>query len=527
MSLDSQANTQLAIVELDTTSNKRPIKIDDLRARKTDELIIAMVGPIGSGCSKSADKIISLLKDDYGYSQVVYHKVSDVITKNAALVGIDIPGSLDADERVSRLQDAGNKLRDKFLDDYLSAKIIENIATHRLEHDGFKKAEGGNLVPEPLRHAHVIDSLKNPAELSLLREVYGDMLWVIGVFAPEGIRKNRLKNLEGWAESKISALFDRDNKQEWHYGQGVRDTFFQADFFIRNDGENDTKLEQTLERSLEIIFGFPVHTPKPDESAMYSAYSAAAQSACLSRQVGASIVSANGELIGVGWNDVPAFEGGLYSPAHGNNDHRCYMWSQHVCHNDKKKQALYKEIFDALQGSQLLKDAATKEQTTEALKDTDIRQLIEYSRAVHAEMEAIISVARGNKAGLTGSTLYCTTFPCHSCARHILASGITKVVYIEPYPKSLAIELHYDAISVDEKDLGKKLVFLQFEGVSPRNMLRLFKPHEVKRKNKDTGKLVDFDKKKAHPLGSVSVDDFSTHEKRVLTRLKDLESEPA
>lgn len=215
--------------------------------------------------------------------------------------------------------------------------------------------------------------------------------------------------------------------------------------------------------------------------------------------------------------------GGLYGPDNGKNDHRCYKWGRRVCHNDRKKTLLYEDVFTALRKAGLLSTAATLESATDVLKKTDISQLIEYSRAVHAEMEALLSVARGNKAGLQGATLYCTTFPCHSCARHILTSGITKVVYIEPYPKSLATELHRDAISVNEKDVGKKLIFLQYEGVSPRNMLRLFKTHEIRRK--DAGKLVDFNKKKAHPLDSVSVDDFSTHEKRVLSRLKHLEDE--
>ncbi|MDN3612645.1 hypothetical protein QWZ16_23945 [Vibrio ostreicida] len=26
-------------------------------------------------------------------------------------------------------------------------------------------------------------------------------------------------------------------------------------------------------------------------------------------------------------------------------------------------------------------------------------------------------------------------FPCHNCAKHIVASGIKRVVYVEPYPK--------------------------------------------------------------------------------------------
>jgi deoxycytidylate deaminase len=30
------------------------------------------------------------------------------------------------------------------------------------------------------------------------------------------------------------------------------------------------------------------------------------------------------------------------------------------------------------------------------------------------------------------------SFPCHMCARHIIATGLREVVYIEPYPKSVA-----------------------------------------------------------------------------------------
>jgi deoxycytidylate deaminase len=352
--------------------------------------------------------------------------------------------------------------------------------------------------------------------------VYGDMLWVFGVFAPEDVRKDRLKNFERWDENRAAELFERDSKQEWHFGQGVRDTFFQADFFVRNDGENTEALAATLRRHLEVMFGTPVHTPTQDESAMYSAHAAASRSACLSRQVGAAIVSEAGELLGVGWNDVPKFAGGLYSFEDGTNDHRCFKWGGRVCHNDERKSALYEDIVDELGRAGLMKDTATRAKAISVLSATDIRQLIEFSRSVHAEMSALISVARAGKPGLQRASLYCTTFPCHSCARHLLAAGIRKVVYVEPYPKSLALNLHRDATSSNGKDREEKMVLEQYEGVSPRNLLRLFKPAELRRKI--DGRLIDFDPRFAHPLSSVSVDDFSTHEKRVLSRLRDLES---
>src|SRR5579871_385409 len=61
--------------------------------------------------------------------------------------------------------------------------------------------------------------------------------------------------------------------------------------------------------------------------------------------------------------------------------------------------------------------------------------VIEYGRCVHAEMAAIVDAARRGVA-IAGCTLYTTTFPCHECARHIVAASIRQVVYIDPYPKS-------------------------------------------------------------------------------------------
>lgn len=66
--------------------------------------------------------------------------------------------------------------------------------------------------------------------------------------------------------------------------------------------------------------------------------------------------------------------------------------------------------------------------------DARVGNLIEFGRVVHAEMNAILAAARRGTA-VGGKSLYCTTFPCHGCARHIIGAGIAEVVYIEPYPR--------------------------------------------------------------------------------------------
>ena len=118
----------------------------------------------------------------------------------------------------------------------------------------------------------------------------------------------------------------------------------------------------------------------------------------------------------------------------------------------------------------------------DVLKKSSISDLTEFGRVVHAEMEAILSCGR-NGIPTKDSTLYCTTFPCHNCAKHIVASGIKRVVYVEPYPKSRALELHDDSIVLigeseeennEKSEMENKVIFEPFIGVGSRRFLDLF-----------------------------------------------------
>jgi deoxycytidylate deaminase len=487
--------------------------------RRTDELVLAVVGPVGSGGSLVAELLAEILKTDFGYA-VSPHKLSEIILESGPRLGEDMPAVGQGADRVAGLQTAGNLLRRKFGDDYVAAKCVEKIARWR-DKEATAQSAAGTPIAQRRRHVHILDSIKHPAEVRLLRDTYGDLFWMFGVFAPLEIRRVRLQHDKGIKQDELDRVIAHDYKETDAFGQRVRDTFFEADFFVRNDQSNDRRLRRDLGRYIEILFGLPAHTPTRDESAMYSAYSQAMGSACLSRQVGAAIVSADGELIGLGRNDVPRFKGGLYGTEDDDIDHRCFKWGSKICHNDRQKEALYDDIRKQLHTAGLLAPGATAATVRDAIAQTEVRDLIEYSRAVHAEMEAIISVARGEKAGLGGATLYSTTYPCHACARHIVASGIASVVYVEPYPKSRAFQLHNDAISESEGDLGKKLVFLQYNGVAPKHALRLFR-NGRDRKDK-AGQLVQVDRKAATPVVEISLDDYSTHERYVVADLSQKE----
>ena len=129
-----------------------------------------------------------------------------------------------------------------------------------------------------------------------------------------------------------------------------------------------------------------------------------------------------------------------------------------------------------------------KEPLRELLNSSRIKDITEYGRVVHAEMEAILACARSD-ISTKNAELYCTTFPCHNCAKHIVASGIKRVVYVEPYPKSRALDFHSDSITL-ELNGEESVRFEPFVGVGPRSFYDLFSTnlgagYPIKRKDPD------------------------------------------
>jgi len=488
-------------------NEERPY-IPNPEERYTDELVIGVVAPVGSGASTAASIIKEKFVEIYGYDTSSIVKMSDIIRSYSDKVNVDT-SSNDPYAAISSLQQAGSSLREKFGPKFLSDMAISTISAGRPRQ---KTALGTDAPMVNRRHVTVIDSIKNPHEVTRLRSVYGQSFWLLGIFSNEQVRSQRLKSRFDKAEDIAKAI--RIDEDEGHsYGQKVSKTMELADYFIRNSTDHIDNLEKSIIKFINIIMGIGINTPTVDERSMYAAAAAASRSACLSRQVGAVIVNADGEIIGTGTNDVPKFGGGLYDDM-ASHDSRCHMWKHKSCSNDQNKQILSYTIANSIEG---VVDSLNKDKIAKVVSE-NIKNLIEYSRAVHAEMEAIVSVARSGGRGIVGSTLYTTTYPCHSCARHVVAAGIHKVVYIEPYAKSLALDLHDDAISVHEGDKDK-VIFSQYEGVAPNNYLRIYK-NGLDRKVK--GRVLARKASEAVPLVREALDDFAVRELMSASKVKEI-----
>ncbi len=409
------------------------------------ELVLGLVGAVGTDLSRFASDLTSQL-DAHSY------KTEEI--RLSQLIRNYVSGLPQTPEykRISRYMTAGTELRRRVG----SGAVLALLAAAKIA--SRRPARKGKRQPTP-RRAYILNSLKHPEEVAAVRKIYGSGFFLIGVYSREDDRLSYLRNDRRMTQSQAATLVDRDQDEGDPSGQRTRDTFHLADAFVRFRAEDLPN--QELSRFLDLVFGCPFHTPTRDEQSMFLAFSSALRSASLARQVGAVIVSEHGDVLSVGANDVPRAGGGLYWP--GADDQRDHILGTDS--NDSIKAELAQKVIRAVSPNISVSKTMLR-------KATRVLEVTEFGRAAHAEMEAIIACSR-NGQSVRGGTLYSTTFPCHNCAKHIVAAGIRRVVYVEPYPKSRALELHHDSISLDSPDTSK-VSFEAFVGIGARRYFDLF-----------------------------------------------------
>lgn len=455
------------------------------------ELVFALVGAVGTRLDVLSGALRAALAA-FGYPAVEI-RLSDLLTNYSGFTKPTGPGEYG---RIKHLQQMGNAFRESIKRGDALARA--GIAEIRAMRAGMTGNEEG---PAPAQ-AYILRQLKHPDEVDLLRRVYGSSFFVIAGHAP---RSNRIQELtqvmarsesqtghESEFEPKASEVINCDDKEDSDLGQNTRDTYPKADFFV-NLGNRGA--EHTITRFIDLLFGHPFHTPTRDEYAMNQASTVSLRSSDDNRQVGAAIVNLSGgsnmtataDVVAVGMNEVPRSGGGFYwdqdSPDCRDQSLLCYMGEDRAY--DFKIAALT-ELIEKFAKRRWLRETEEARGSIElahellpSLKGTLFGDIGEFSRPVHAEMASLIDAARRGVA-IAGLSMYVTTFPCHNCAKHIIAAGIKRVVYLEPYPKSRAVNLYREEIAlepiVDQET--SKVVFTPFTGIAPRQYQQLFSMSE-------------------------------------------------
>jgi deoxycytidylate deaminase len=453
------------------------------------ELIFALVGPAGTRLG-DLSKVLKEHIRQFGY-QTVDIRLSDLLANFSGWTP-----EADATEytRIKHRQLVAHQLRKKLGADALARAGIARIRELRKSLTGApEKAAYG--------HAYIISQLKHPAEVKVLRDVYGSSLIVLGGHAPETMRVEALAQamaekdgheLDGTYRFKAGELVYLDMKEPGsdELGQNTRDTYPLADFFAdlgRASGENN------IRRFVDLLFGHPFYTPTPHEYAMYQAHAGSLHSSDESRQVGAVIVQfapggderpRSATVVASGMNEVPRRGGLLYGEEDSPDGRDQWLIAYRQLDLAKKiKIETLVELIERMNERDWFSEATSHKPANELanellryLKGTHFMNIGEFGRTVHGEMAALIDAAKRGVA-VRGLTMFVTAFPCHNCAKHIIAAGLKRVVYLEPYPKSRAKVLHGDEMELDplpDAETGDKVVFSGFTGIAPRQYGRVF-----------------------------------------------------
>lgn len=471
------------------------------------ELVIGLVGPIGVDLNAVSGYLVKSLQA-VGYKAATIHLTS---VMQDLLPGIVIDNEGYAARYRSLIRSADDVRRE--VDNQAALACIAISEIRRLRQEACPSMDPKRARELPLNgNAFIIRQFKREEEISLLRQVYGRKFVQVSVFLDQESRRSELVRKikefgtgtidEAEAEKQAIDLISIDNNEEEdEYGQRVSDVFHLGDVFVK--GQAGSESEQIVDRFVRAFFGHNGYSPNKIEYGMYAAAGAALRSIDLSRQVGAAIFSEDGEVITLGSNEVPKPFGGTYWCDDGGDKHRDF--EEGLDGNHSRKIRVVHDLVQRLGklgflSEEIIKTGNVASQVRRILSEKSISEskvmdLIEFGRIIHAEMSAITDAARLGKI-LRNSILYCTTFPCHMCAKHIISSGIKRVVFLEPYPKSHARDLHGDAMTFSSEEKDRKVLFEPFIGISPRRYRDIF---EKKKRKYANGKAKEWNLDKPIP----------------------------
>lgn len=480
-----------------------------LRNDKDSELFLGIIKTVGT----EIDSVISTIRDQLAF----FHYTLEEISVSKDIIAEFEKNPQDSweseSDRVNHYMNLGNKIRTVSGDNSILMKGVARYVS-------LKRDKDSSGLPQPRKRvAYLINSIKHPEEVAFLRDLYGDGFHLIGITSSKERRIQYLTTRKGLSDEEAESLLTRDANEDLKHGQHTQDAFQHADYFISVTNSSD-ETYNSVARLVDLIFGSPFVTPTFDEYAMFMAYASSLRSADLSRQVGA-VIAKNNEILSSGANDCPKVGGGLYWPernatgkvedAENGRDYTLGYDSNKI-----EQQKIIRSILSEF-------GLAYSEENIKKVKSTGIGDITEYGRVVHGEMEALLSCSRNN-ISCRNATLYVTTFPCHNCAKHIIAAGIKRVVYIEPYPKSKAFDFYKSEISDSVRD-ERKVIFEPFAGVGPQRFTDLFAMSSVKwysRKRKDSnGYKLSWERESAELRTPIALFNYLDGEQMALMTFED------
>jgi dCMP deaminase len=262
------------------------------------------------------------------------------------------------------LTEVGNELRSRF-----GAGVLAERVLVRLGYDC----------------NYVVDSIRNPTEVEVLRQRKDFILMVVDANEVVRFERSMLRGREGAAQTLEQ--FVQEEKRELQSddpaNQQLVATRRMADVVVNNDGSLEDLHRQLNEILPSLMSSFD--RPEWDEYFLNIAKVVASRSNCIKRKVAAIIVK-DRRVISTGYNGTP-------------------------------------------RGAKNCNEGGCPRCSSMAQSGTSLEECV----CCHGEENAITQAAY-HGTSLKGATLYTTYAPCLLCTKMIINSGIIEVVYNQDYP---------------------------------------------------------------------------------------------
>lgn len=282
-----------------------------------------------------------------------------------------------------------------------------------------------------------IDAIRNPYEATYFKDRFS-AFYLISVNTDDSMRRKRLSDLKVDHIDSLDEIEypDKLKGEEKFYNQNIKACLEIADIHIYNPDIDNNKyffLSEQLLKYIMLMIHPGLITPTHLERCMQIAYNAKLNSGCLSRQVGAVVTGEDYSIKSVGWNEVAKGQVSCnlrdVRQFCNNKDKESYSYYEltdekfcesmlEICKIDYKKLGgrlypyCFKDVYNEIEN-----------------KDNQV-----YTRALHAEENAFLQIAKYGGKGVQGGFLFTTASPCELCAKKAYQLGIKKIVYIDPYP---------------------------------------------------------------------------------------------
>lgn len=289
----------------------------------------------------------------------------------------------------------------------------------------------------------VIDAIRNPLEALFFQDQYASF-FLVAVSAPESDRQLRLRRLK-YSESDIASI-DRIeytpndlHKTDFFSVQDIQACLQRADLYISNPNviaevNKFQDLANQLLRFVSLIRRPGIVTPSALERCMQIAYTAKLNSGCISRQVGAVVTDKNFSLRSIGWNDAPHGQ----VPCNLRNRDDLLDGADSSAYSEfERNDGKYLGHFKASSRRFKIVPEGGRNNSfcfkSEYNDFTGVKNQV-HTRALHAEENAFLQIAKYGLASIEGGLLFTTASPCELCAKKAYQLGITEIFYIDPYP---------------------------------------------------------------------------------------------